>query len=148
MKKEFNISIAEFSGKPMRDFLIGCRDALKETGESLVTEEDNERWEYLKHYSDKAIEMLKEYEEKNSCKHIDYVFEIFARYEGEKEYTVFHEPCEFDYDDQLCWQTDWFEGQQDIIYNRLAPADDIYEFYFKHVGDNNESKSEESTETN
>lgn len=134
MNDKVSIPITDFSGKSAGECAQVIADAITGKGKPMVTEADVDKWGY--HYSDKAIEMLKEYEKKNSCKHVDYVFEIFARYRGDSKYEVFHELCEFDYDDHLCWETDWFEGQQDIIYNRFAPADDIYDFYFKHVGDN------------
>lgn len=91
-----------------------------------------------KHYSDEAIKMIQEYENKTSSYQADYVFEVWCIVSGDKdnpeEYIVSYEIMHHDiYDgDKYTWEDDWFEGQQNIQYKRMFPLDYVLEWFFKH----------------
>ena len=80
------------------------------------------------------IEMIQELIKKSGgYRCVNYVFEIWYKYyPGEREYTVTYEPCEFDFDENLIWANDWFEGQQVIIYKRVVALEDILDYYFEN----------------
>lgn len=85
------------------------------------------------YHSEEAIKMLEEYEERNDCKFVNYVFEIQYKRESEKEYRTTYELCEFDVDDNLTWDSDWNEGETDVIFKRVVPLELMCEYYFEHT---------------
>jgi len=68
----------------------------------------------------------------------DYVFEIWYKYSHERDFTVSYELCEFDFDENLTWENDWWEGQQEVMFKRVVALEDILDYYFEN---HKESKS-------
>jgi hypothetical protein len=40
--------------------------------------------------------------------------------------------CEFDFDENLTWENDWWEGEDDVIYKRVVALEDILDYYFEN----------------
>lgn len=65
-------------------------------------------------------------------RYINYVFEIWYKHSHERNYTVSYELCEFDFDENLTWENDWWEGEDDVIYKRVVALEDILNYYFEN----------------
>ena len=65
-------------------------------------------------------------------RYINYVFEIWYKYSHERNYTVSYELCEFDFDENLTWENDWWEGQQEVMFKRVVALEDILDYYFEN----------------
>jgi hypothetical protein len=89
-------------------------------------------------YSDEAIRMIDERRKKTNKYVVDYIVEVWYKYDFEHEYTKSYELISYSFDDTVEWENDWFEGQQDIIYKRVVELDAILDYYFDHVKEEEE----------
>ena len=75
-------------------------------------------------YARYMVEKLIDYEKFN---HGEYVFEVLHKRNGESEFTVSYEIYDYNCDD---WCSDWYVGENEVIFKRFAPLDSILEYYF------------------
>lgn len=83
-----------------------------------------------------ASDMILKHLEENKYYHSDYVFEVLYKRDFETEFTKAYELCEFYYDGEmqdwdLYWHTDWYIGENEVIFNKVVPLSEILDFYFE-----------------
>ena len=81
-----------------------------------------------------AADMIEELVEKTGHYHKDYVFEVLYKRDFETDFTKSYELGEYlgNKDDwELYWYGDWWIGQNEVIFSKLVPLDDILNCYFE-----------------
>lgn len=81
-----------------------------------------------------ATQILDEFIKKQRFYHSDYVFEVSYRRKGETDFTKSYELCDYipgSSGGSLDWHTDWYIGQDEIVFGRVVPLYDIINSYFE-----------------
>ena len=78
-----------------------------------------------------ASQMIDKFIEYTDLYHSDYVFKVLYRRDGETDFTESYELCEYPYvGGDVYWHTDWYIGQNEVIFESLDSLVSILEYYY------------------